>query len=535
MQCPACRTVLGRDDPCCPACGQVLEGRAIVFELVLSDGRRVAVTEPVTLGRATDNAVQLTDPSVSRHHVRVVPGADGARVEDAGSSYGTLVDGDRVVEPVPVRDGSEIRLGNVTIQVQRRRREDEASLTQTVGTPTSGDGPRLRPGVALKRLEAAEGTQRYVLRDEQDSVFLRLGDAHGELVAQLDGRTPMAELLARAQRLQGDPGPGRLAVLLAELGDRGLLVDAQAKQVAAPRRLARLVRPRQVVTTRAGGLFRAVYGAGGHILFTPVAAGGLAVVAAAGLVAFAASVAAGDRVPFVVGGSFGVGVVAFALGRALVVALHELSHGLAVTAMGRRVPRAGLKLILLFPYAFVDTSEAWLEPRSRRMAIAGAGPASDLVVGGLLSLLVVVTSHRTADAAFQLAIGAYLGALSNLNPFMDRDGAQLLADHLRQPGLRRRSRAYVIARLAGRTPPPGDNRTLLLTGIAGLVWSILAVGLVVLFSLRYVAALKRVASPTAVWIVLVAVWLAVAAPVAYSIFAPLAERRAHAEPADGRA
>jgi putative peptide zinc metalloprotease protein len=203
--------------------------------------------------------------------------------------------------------------------------------------------------------------------------------------------------------------------------------------------------------------------------------------------------------------------------------------------MGRRVPRAGLKLVLVFPYAFVDTSEAWLVPRWRRMAIAAAGPASDLVLGGLFSLLAVAARNRTADAAFQLAIGAYLGALSNLNPVMDRDGAQLLADHLRQPGLRRRSRAYVMARLAGRTPPPGDTHMLLLNGIAGVAWSICAVGFVVVFSLRYVGALERVASPVVVWAVLVVVWLAVAAPVAYSILAPLAARRAHAEPAHGRA
>ena len=536
MQCPACRTVVGLDDPACPACGHLLKARKAVLELVLEDGRRLSVTEPVTLGRAADNTVRFADRSVSRHHARVVPGDVGVLVEDVGSSHGTVVDGRLITKPVPVRDGSQIRLGDVTIQIERHRSDDEASRTHVVSVLTSEDvGPRLRPGVALKRLEAAEGPRRYVLRDADDAIFLRLDDANGQLVALLDGHTPMPELLATAARLQGDPGPGRFAALLLNLGDRGLLANAEARPAAAPGRLARLVRPRQVVTTRADALFQGLYHKGGHVLFTPLAVTVLGVVAAAGLVAFAAIVAAGDRVPFVVGGSLGLGVIAFALGRALVVVVHELAHGLAVARTGRRVPRAGLKLVLVFPYAFVDTSEAWLEPRRRRMAIAAAGPASDLVVAGLLSLVTIAVHHRTADATFQLAIGAYLGALSNLNPLMDRDGAQLLADHLRQPGLRRRSRAYVIARIAGRTPPSGDGHTLLLAGIAGLAWSIVAVGLVVAFSLRYVAPLERAASPTLVWIVLVAVWLLVATPVAYSILAPLAARRSHVEPAHERA
>ncbi len=49
-----------------------------------------------------------------------------------------------------------------------------------------------------------------------------------------------------------------------------------------------------------------------------------------------------------------------------------------MASYGRRVAAAGLKLMLVFPYAFVDTSEAWFEPRRRRIAISAAGPASRL-------------------------------------------------------------------------------------------------------------------------------------------------------------
>ena len=38
---------------------------------MLPDGERIPVTTTLTLGRAADNAVQLRDPSVSRHHARL--------------------------------------------------------------------------------------------------------------------------------------------------------------------------------------------------------------------------------------------------------------------------------------------------------------------------------------------------------------------------------------------------------------------------------------------------------------------------------
>ena len=52
------------------------------------------------------------------------------------------------------------------------------------------------------------------------------------------------------------------------------------------------------------------------------------------------------------------------MGALFVAAVHETAHGLALAACGRRVREAGLKLVLVFPYAYVDTSEAWLEPRA---------------------------------------------------------------------------------------------------------------------------------------------------------------------------
>jgi putative peptide zinc metalloprotease protein len=545
MQCPTCHRILARDARFCGACGGSLPGRRETLELVLPDGERVPVTTTLTLGRASDNAVQLRDPSVSRHHARVVPIDGGARLEDAGSSHGTFLDGHRLAAPELLHHGAKVGLGDAVVAVEYPGEEWEAGRTIVVTTDAAsatgagpardpaGDGgtldrrPRARSGWAMKRLAADEGPDRYILRDLERGQFLRMSADEAALFAMLDGRNDVTELLAAAERRLGDDGPARLAGLLAELGDRGLLEGVDAAPAPLRGSLARIVGPRTLVSTRAGDLFERTYRGGGWVLLTSPALTLLALIAGAGLVAFVALVLEGGRTPFLVRGQLTLGVIAFLLGRFLVVALHEWAHGLVVAAMGRRVPRAGIKLVLVFPYAFVDTSEAWFEPRGRRMLISAAGPASDLILGGAFSLLSVVAGPTTAgEVSFQLALAAYLGAVFNLNPFLDRDGYHLLVDALRQPNLRQRSRRRLARALAGRedADADADGRTLLVYGTAAVGWSFACVALVVVASRRYAPRIEAVASPTVTWALLGVCYAGAAVPIAVMLGRPLYER-----------
>ena len=136
-----------------------------------------------SIGRAADNAIQLDDRSVSRHHARVVAVSDGAFVEDAGSTHGTFLDGRPVGSRPALRDGARVHVGNVEFRSSgdgRRARlgarsssaRGRACWCSAVGasevdaTATSfGFRPKVRSGWALKRLEEGEGTQRWVLKD----------------------------------------------------------------------------------------------------------------------------------------------------------------------------------------------------------------------------------------------------------------------------------------------------------------------------------------------------------------------------------
>jgi pSer/pThr/pTyr-binding forkhead associated (FHA) protein len=531
MLCPSCRRRVERGASWCPACGAGLGGGGGTFELVLADATRVALQGDVTLGRDPGSTVVLSDPSVSRLHARISAGnGEGPLVEDAGSSHGTFLDGVRVAGPVPLHDGARLRLGDSELAVERRRDAAEAGRTIVVpaGLAPDGQNPRLRPGYAMKRLEAAEGSKRWVLKDLESGTFLRFSDNDAQLVEQLDGSRSLADLIGDAERRFGPTGPARLARLLADLGERGFLAGVQSATagfVDDPQPWwKRAVKPREKVVRGAGAAFDALYRLGGWVLFTRPALVVIAALGVAGAGVFAYLVAERYGTPFVVASKLGLGGLVFLLGRFAVVAVHELAHGLAMAAHGRRVERAGFKAVLVFPYAFVDTSEAWFEPRRRRIAISAAGPGSDLLLGAVFSLACLgAPAGSLRDVCFQVAFAAYVGACFNLNPFLDRDGYHILVDVLREPNLRRRAREQFARRLSGG-PSTGDSPVLARYSLFALGWSVLAALFVIAMTLRYRPELEELAPSWIVWTVMATVWIAVFVPVAVVVGRPLLER-----------
>jgi putative peptide zinc metalloprotease protein len=530
--CSSCRRQIDRSAVFCPFCGAARAGAGSPFDLVLNGHTRVPVVSELTIGRAPENAVQLTDPSVSRVHARIRPSANGPVLRDAGSRYGTWVDGRRIDKPLVLRDGARIAFGDNQATVERRRDESEAGRTVLVPagasiamqTPEESDGissqgpmagpnPRLRSGYALKRLAATEGAKRWVLKDLVDQHFVRLTDRDASLVQLLDGRHSIADLVREAEQVHGSAGPARLAQLLSTLGSRGMLAGAPRAPAASELgTVARLFRPREKSWSGAGDFFDRVYLRGGWVLFTRPVLATIATITVAGVAVFAYLVIARYGTPFVVASKIGLGGLIFVAARLLIAALHETAHALTMASFGRRVGSAGVKLILIFPFAYVDTSDAWFEPRRRRIAVTAAGPASDLALGGIFALACLMTpAGLLRDVFFQISFGAYYGALFNLNPLLERDGYQILVDVVRTPGLRRKALEQLRRRVAGRTD---DSDSLMLRRYAlfSLTWMVVLAAFVAAMSLRYRAALAALLPGPAPWIVLGTIWMGLLLP-----------------------
>ena len=81
------------------------------------------------IGRDCDCAVSIDSPGVSRRHARIVVSSGAATIEDLGSKNGTYVNDQLVTEATTLDDGSQMRIGPVTM-VYRRMGALPSTVTQ---------------------------------------------------------------------------------------------------------------------------------------------------------------------------------------------------------------------------------------------------------------------------------------------------------------------------------------------------------------------------------------------------------------------
>ncbi|MGH3734274.1 MAG: FHA domain-containing protein FhaB/FipA [Micromonosporaceae bacterium] len=98
------------------------KGRA-ARQLVVTEGAlagtRITLSEaPITLGRAEDSTLVLTDDYASTRHARLTPRAGEWLLEDLGSTNGTYLDRAKVTGPTPVPLGVPIRIGHTALELR---------------------------------------------------------------------------------------------------------------------------------------------------------------------------------------------------------------------------------------------------------------------------------------------------------------------------------------------------------------------------------------------------------------------------------
>ncbi len=92
--------------------------------LVVTAGPLRGTTLPLTssavlIGRSPSCTLVLDDDYSSSRHARIFPQDGEWYVEDLGSTNGTFVGRERVGDPVPVRVGAQVRVGQSTLELQR--------------------------------------------------------------------------------------------------------------------------------------------------------------------------------------------------------------------------------------------------------------------------------------------------------------------------------------------------------------------------------------------------------------------------------
>jgi pSer/pThr/pTyr-binding forkhead associated (FHA) protein len=98
--------------------------RASARELVVTGGNLAGTIitladQQITIGRAGDATLVLTDDYASTRHARLFPQNGDWIVEDLGSTNGTYLDRQKVSAPTPVQIGVPIRIGKTVLELRR--------------------------------------------------------------------------------------------------------------------------------------------------------------------------------------------------------------------------------------------------------------------------------------------------------------------------------------------------------------------------------------------------------------------------------
>ncbi|UQX89280.1 cyclic nucleotide-binding domain-containing protein [Jatrophihabitans telluris] len=355
------------------------------------------------------------------------------------------------------------------------------------------DPGRQRPCLAADAetatLEVSGRDPIVVLRNARDVSFYRLTPDDASLLPLFDGRRTVNEIVLDRLATGGGldaSGVAGLARVLEQGGflsagylDVGATLSAALHPPTVSGRLAAFLRTLTVEWSGAERLVQFLYRHVLRYVFSRVGVAIAAVVTVLGAAAFASVTRTHDY--GIQNRHFGVVFAILAALDLIIIFIHELGHAAVLVHFQRRVKSAGFRIYFGAPSFFIDSSDAVMLSRGKRMLQAAAGPGLEIVGTSVAAItLWAFPTSTSANVLFQFVIINYFVLFLNLVPFLELDGYWILSDALRLPDLRPDSLAFVRRdlwfTLARRERLTHRQVGLAAYGIAGVLFTIAAFG-----------------------------------------------------------
>lgn len=307
--------------------------------------------------------------------------------------------------------------------------------------------PALRSDLKFS-LQQHGGTTCYLIEDEKNTKFFRIGLPEYTFISLLDGTTTIREAIAfTASRLGKDALSEHDAAAIckwlinSQLAYTGASREhdrlLESAQQAGRARLMQALNPLMIKVPLArpdrmlGKLARLTgwwFGKWGLAVWL-----GLMMVTAYQLLVHWPRAVADQSVIFVNGNWLRLLVT-----WGVLKIIHEASHGVSCKRFGGHVRESGLLWIVFAPVPYVDVTSAWRFPSKwQRIVVSAAGMYTELAAAALATL---VWLHSEPGVLHQQAYNIVLTAsvmtlLFNANPLMRFDGYYILSDWCEIPNL----------------------------------------------------------------------------------------------------
>lgn len=144
------------------------------------EGQRWKIKSELTLGRDSDCDIIIPLRQVSRRHSRIIPGPEGAIVEDLGSKNGTYVNSQMVQNRVTLQDGDELQISLAQHFIYL---SSDATMPLE-GLPLEMQRRRLRVDIGARRVWVTGEELEPPLSAAQFNLLQVLYDQTGEVVSR---------------------------------------------------------------------------------------------------------------------------------------------------------------------------------------------------------------------------------------------------------------------------------------------------------------------------------------------------------------
>ena len=183
-------------------------------------GQEHPLGSPVTrMGRAVENEIVILDKRSSREHAVIRQEGRKLILEDQGSTNGTYLNGERLLNPVQLRDGDQIRVGDIVF-----------TFYDPEGTSVETPFPEL--DVNLEAAEVRVNRRLVELSSKEFALLSHLYENRGKVCSKYEiGQVVWSEyqegvfdyqienLVRRLRtKLENDPNSPQLVVTMRGLG-----------------------------------------------------------------------------------------------------------------------------------------------------------------------------------------------------------------------------------------------------------------------------------------------------------------------------